>query len=108
MISTRFARLHFARESLARAHFADHEQVAWQIRGAHRKPVAHGARDRRVIAIGQHRLGQHAARDFGKAHLLDGRLRIGSAQLWSSTHWRACSKVSVATTAIVPLVYATA
>ncbi len=31
---------------------------------AHRKSIAHRTRDRRIIAIGWHRLGKHAARDF--------------------------------------------
>ena len=81
----RFARLHFARERLARAHFADHEQIAGQIGGAHREPVANGARDGRVVAIGQHRLGQHAASDFRKAHLLGGRLGTRCAYLIQHT-----------------------
>ena len=66
MISTASPGLNFAREGFARPNFADHEQVPRQIRGPHGKSIAHRARDRRIIAIGAHRLGEHSARRFRK------------------------------------------
>ena len=76
-----FARPNFAGETLARAYLADDRQIAWQIRSAHSKSIAHRARNGRVIAIGPHLLREHSARGFREAHLLDGRLWIRFAQL---------------------------
>ena len=81
---------------LAGAHFADHAQLARQIGGAHRESVAHRARQRRIIAIGEDRLGQHASRGRFQFHLFD-RWQVRSANRRSSTQARASEKVYVGT-----------
>ncbi len=103
MISTRLARLNFPCERFTGANFTDYEQLPGQIGGAHGKAIAHRARERRVVAIRGHRLGEHPAGRFREANRPQLSVGPGPRTSFPRTHWRACSKVSVATTAIVPL-----
>ena len=51
----------FAGEALPGAHFADDQQFARQVGGAHSVAVAHGAGERGGVAVGGDVFGQHAA-----------------------------------------------
>jgi hypothetical protein len=68
-----FSGAHRAAEHLTRANFADHPQVAGNVRGANGKPVASRTRKRRIIAISDDRFGEHSTRCFQRGKLLGGR-----------------------------------
>ena len=73
------ARTHYAREALPGADFANHLELARQVDGAHRIPIANRAGQRGDVAVGSDIFGQHASGGGFQTHFFGGGCRARGA-----------------------------